>query len=97
MRRMRRFFSAAVGLFGVVGCGPLLPGQGSTETGSSSESGGAAQTTGVGVTTGVVAPESTGGSSGESMCPGQGQVCEPWYEEGTAPPGEEHIGYCAGP
>jgi len=28
---------------------------------------------------------------------GQGQECVPWFEEGTAPPGLEHIGGCAIP
>ena len=32
-----------------------------------------------------------------NMCPGQGQVCNFYYEEGTAPPGQENIGYCAVP
>jgi hypothetical protein len=36
-------------------------------------------------------------SDPDAVCPGQGQVCNPYYEEGTAPPGEEHIGYCALP
>ncbi|MEM9460515.1 MAG: hypothetical protein AAGF11_40480 [Myxococcota bacterium] len=26
-----------------------------------------------------------------------GQTCQPWYEEGVAPPGYEHVGYCALP
>ena len=30
-------------------------------------------------------------------CPGAGQVCNAYYEEGTAPPEYEHIGYCAVP
>ena len=28
-------------------------------------------------------------------CPGAGQSCLPWFEEGYAPPGLEHIGVCA--
>jgi hypothetical protein len=30
-------------------------------------------------------------------CGGVGQVCNPYYEAGTAPPGQENIGYCALP
>ena len=30
-------------------------------------------------------------------CPGVGQVCNPYFEEGTAPPGYENVGYCALP
>ena len=30
-------------------------------------------------------------------CPGMGQVCHPWYEEGTAPPNHIDVGYCAVP
>ena len=28
------------------------------------------------------------------MCPGAAQECLPWFEEGTAPPGLEMVGYC---
>ncbi len=31
------------------------------------------------------------------MCPEEGQECIPWYEEGLAPAGYEHIGVCATP
>ena len=31
------------------------------------------------------------------MCPGATQVCIPWYEEGMAPPGYEHVGICGIP
>lgn len=30
-------------------------------------------------------------------CPGEGQMCEAWYEEGAAPPGTEAVGVCALP
>jgi hypothetical protein len=32
-----------------------------------------------------------------NTCPGAGQLCNSYYEEGTAPPGQEHVGYCALP
>lgn len=32
-----------------------------------------------------------------NMCPGMGQVCTPYFEEGQAPPGKEHIGVCTLP
>jgi hypothetical protein len=32
-----------------------------------------------------------------NTCPGEGQVCRPFFEEGTTPPGLEHIGVCALP
>ena len=35
--------------------------------------------------------------SGDAQCPGAGQACEPWYEEGSAPPGYEEVGACALP
>ena len=30
-------------------------------------------------------------------CPGQGQDCIPWWEEGMAPPGYETVGVCGIP
>ncbi|MEX1366905.1 MAG: ribulose phosphate epimerase [Nannocystaceae bacterium] len=33
----------------------------------------------------------------DSQCPGAGQLCEAWYEEGNAPPGYEDVGVCALP
>ncbi|MBL9105432.1 MAG: ribulose phosphate epimerase [Myxococcales bacterium] len=33
----------------------------------------------------------------DADCGGVGQVCNPYYEENTAPPGQENIGYCAIP
>jgi hypothetical protein len=30
-------------------------------------------------------------------CGGAGQICNPYFEEGTAPPGSENVGYCALP
>ncbi len=37
--------------------------------------------------------------AGDSQCTGaaEGQVCQAWYEAGTAPPGYENIGVCALP
>ena len=37
--------------------------------------------------------------AGDAQCAGQagGQSCQPWYEEGTAPPGLEDVGACAIP
>jgi hypothetical protein len=37
--------------------------------------------------------------NGENTCSGQdmGQVCVPWYEDGMAPPGLEHVGGCSLP
>jgi hypothetical protein len=32
-----------------------------------------------------------------NSCPGVGQVCNFYYEEGMAPPGYEKVGYCAVP
>ena len=32
-----------------------------------------------------------------AMCPGANQVCLPWYEMGTAPPGYENVGICGLP
>ena len=32
-----------------------------------------------------------------NSCPGDGQVCIPWYEEGMAPPGYEKVGVCGVP
>lgn len=32
-----------------------------------------------------------------NSCPGQGQLCEPWYPEGQAPEGFENVGTCAAP
>ena len=32
-----------------------------------------------------------------AMCPGAGQECIAWYEDGTAPPGAENIGVCGIP
>ena len=29
-----------------------------------------------------------------NICPGDTQECIPWYEEGMAPPGQEHFGIC---
>ncbi|MCA9653947.1 MAG: ribulose phosphate epimerase [Myxococcales bacterium] len=34
---------------------------------------------------------------GDAQCPGAGQTCQPWYEEGNAPPGYENVGACALP
>ena len=31
------------------------------------------------------------------MCPGASQACLPWYEEGMATPGYEHVGICGVP
>jgi hypothetical protein len=31
------------------------------------------------------------------MCPGAGQVCQPWFEEGQAPPSLENVGLCGLP
>lgn len=33
--------------------------------------------------------------SAPNTCPGAGQVCVPWYEAGTEPPGFENVGLCA--
>ncbi|MEM7158075.1 MAG: ribulose phosphate epimerase [Myxococcota bacterium] len=33
----------------------------------------------------------------DAECPGTGQTCQPWYEEGDAPPGYESVGACALP
>jgi hypothetical protein len=33
-------------------------------------------------------------TSQPNTCPGAGQVCIPWYEEGAALPGYEHVGVC---
>lgn len=33
----------------------------------------------------------------DASCTGEGQSCIPWYEAGTAPPGDEDIGYCGIP
>ncbi len=30
----------------------------------------------------------------DAACPGQAQVCAPWYSDGFAPPGLENVGYC---
>jgi len=35
--------------------------------------------------------------AGDAQCPGEGQTCQPWYEEGAAPPGYESVGACALP
>lgn len=37
--------------------------------------------------------------AGDLQCTGaaEGQTCQPWWEEGTAPPGFEHVGACALP
>ncbi|MCX4242327.1 ribulose phosphate epimerase [Paraliomyxa miuraensis] len=37
--------------------------------------------------------------TGDAQCSGQagGQTCQPWYEEGSAPPGYEDVGACALP
>ena len=37
--------------------------------------------------------------AGDLQCSGaaEGQTCQPWYGEGTAPPGHEHVGVCALP
>ncbi|MCB9700983.1 MAG: hypothetical protein H6711_03765 [Myxococcales bacterium] len=35
--------------------------------------------------------------SAPNTCPGVGQVCLPWYEEGTAPRGYENVGVCGLP
>jgi hypothetical protein len=32
-----------------------------------------------------------------NLCPGQGQVCTPWFEQGQAPEGYEKVGVCALP
>ncbi|MBZ5708370.1 hypothetical protein [Nannocystis pusilla] len=32
-----------------------------------------------------------------NTCPGQGQECLPWYEDGVAPPGFENVGSCGLP
>jgi len=32
-----------------------------------------------------------------NSCPGQGQLCNPWYPEGQAPEGDEDVGFCAVP
>jgi hypothetical protein len=31
------------------------------------------------------------------LCPGAGQQCLPWYDEGQAPPGYENVGVCGLP
>ena len=36
-------------------------------------------------------------TSAPNTCPTEGQVCIPWYEEGMAPPGLEHVGVCGVP
>jgi len=38
-------------------------------------------------------------AAGDGQCSGQadGQTCQPWYEEGAAPPGYEDVGACALP
>jgi hypothetical protein len=33
----------------------------------------------------------------DASCGGAGQVCNPYFEEGTAPPGQDDLGYCALP
>lgn len=40
-----------------------------------------------------------GSKLGDAQCSGMdlGQQCQPWYEPGTAPPGYENVGICAGP
>ncbi|MEX1367835.1 MAG: ribulose phosphate epimerase [Nannocystaceae bacterium] len=35
--------------------------------------------------------------AGDGQCPGMGQTCQAWYEEGAAPPGYEDVGACALP
>ena len=37
--------------------------------------------------------------AGDAQCTGapDGQICQPWYEEGTAPPGYEDVGACVLP
>lgn len=37
--------------------------------------------------------------AGDAQCMGQaeGQLCQAWYEEGTAPPGGENVGFCGIP
>jgi hypothetical protein len=32
-----------------------------------------------------------------NTCPGDGQVCIPWFEEGMSPPGYENVGFCGVP
>ena len=39
----------------------------------------------------------TSDPSGDAQCSGADQACEPWYEEGAAPPGYEDVGACALP
>ena len=34
---------------------------------------------------------------GDQQCMAEGQTCQPWYEEGNAPAGLEHLGACALP
>lgn len=36
---------------------------------------------------------------GDMQCAGvrDGAICQPWYEDGTAPPGSEHVGVCVLP
>lgn len=34
---------------------------------------------------------------GDAQCPGDGQTCQVWYEEGASPPGYEAVGACALP
>ena len=36
-------------------------------------------------------------TSAPNTCPGDGQECIPWYEEGEAPEGYEHVGVCGVP
>ena len=42
---------------------------------------------------------SLGDPLGDDQCEGAagGQTCQPWYEEGAAPPGYELVGACALP
>ena len=37
------------------------------------------------------------GTSAPNTCPGDGQECLPWWEDGMAPPGFENIGFCGVP
>ncbi|MEM7156077.1 MAG: ribulose phosphate epimerase [Myxococcota bacterium] len=39
----------------------------------------------------------TADPAGDAQCMGVDQACEPWYEEGAAPPGYEDVGACALP
>ncbi|MEX1367836.1 MAG: ribulose phosphate epimerase, partial [Nannocystaceae bacterium] len=33
----------------------------------------------------------------DAQCPGEGQTCQPWYEQETVPIGYEDVGVCALP